>query len=100
MFEDDPASPPACRIAVKVVPGARADALAGPLGERLKIRVAAPPEDGKANKAVCRLLASALGVRPSDAEVVSGHARPEKMILVRGVSAADARAALLPDSPA
>jgi len=50
-------------IAVKAVPGAARDEIAGLLGERLKVRVAAPPEDGKANEAICRVLAAALGLR-------------------------------------
>jgi uncharacterized protein (TIGR00251 family) len=75
-------------IAVKAVPGASRDAVAGRLGERLKVRVSAPPEGGKANKAICALLASELGVRASDAEVVQGHGRAEKVVRVAGVTAA------------
>ena len=71
-------------IRVKAVPGARADAIAGPLGDRLKVRVSAPPEGGKANKAICKLLATALGLRTSDVTVRSGHANPEKLIAVAG----------------
>jgi len=86
-------------IRVKAVPGARRDEIAGPLGDRLKVRVAAPPEGGKANLAICALLARALGVRERDAEVVSGPASVEKTIRVRGVSPDQARAALLPPAP-
>lgn len=78
-------------IAVKAVPGAKRDAIVGRLGERLKIRVSAPPEGGKANKAICALLAAELGVRPQDIEVIRGHASPEKTIRVAGVSADDVR---------
>ena len=79
---------PAVLIAVKAVPGASRDAVAGRLGERLKVRVAAPPEGGKANKAICALLAAELGVRPSDAEVVQGLGRAEKVVRIAGVTAA------------
>ena len=41
-------------IRVKAVPGASRDEIAGPLGDRLKIRIAAPPEGGKANKAIAK----------------------------------------------
>ncbi len=41
---------------VKAVPGAAQDTVAGALGDRLKVRVSAAPEDGRANKAICRLL--------------------------------------------
>ena len=84
-------------LRLKAVPGASRDAIAGPLGDRLKIRVSAPPEGGKANKAICALLASALGVRPADVEIVSGHASAEKTARVRGAPGdAHARLGLAP----
>ena len=42
---------------VKAVPGASLDTVAGALGDRLKVRISAAPEDGQANRAICRLLA-------------------------------------------
>lgn len=91
--EHDPRGP-SVRLDVKVVPGARRDEIAGPLGDRLKIRVAAPPEDGRANKSVCALVAKALGVRASDVTVIAGPASAEKTLRIAGRSAADVRAAL------
>ncbi|MBL0921298.1 MAG: DUF167 domain-containing protein [Phycisphaerales bacterium] len=81
-------------IRVKAVPGARRDEIAGPLGGRLKVRIAAPPEDGKANRAVCALIAHALGIRARDVEIAAGPASAEKTVLARGVRADAARAAL------
>lgn len=90
MFTDEPTtSAPACRVSVKVVPGARRSEVVGRLGDRLKVRVAAPPEDGKANRAVCELLAAAVGCRAADVSVIAGHANPEKVLLVRGRTAAE-----------
>lgn len=77
-------------IAVKAVPGASRDAIAGPLGERLKVRVAAPPEEGKANDAICALLAARLGLAPRQVEVVAGRTRAEKTVRARGITAAEA----------
>lgn len=74
------------RLQIKAVPGARRDEIAGWLGDRLKIRVSAPPEGGKANKAICAVLAEALGVRPRDVEITAGHTSPEKTADVAGVS--------------
>jgi uncharacterized protein len=68
-------------IAIKVVPGASRSEVAGPLGGRLKLRVAAPPERGKANDAVVRLLRAWLGVR--DVEIVAGRGSSEKTVRVR-----------------
>jgi uncharacterized protein YggU (UPF0235/DUF167 family) len=50
------------------------------LGERLKVRVRAPPEDGRANAAVCAVIAAWLGVKR--VAVVSGHTRPEKTVVI------------------
>lgn len=73
-------------IGVKVVPGGSRDQIAGMLGGALKIKVAAPPEGGKANKAVRALLARSLGVAKRDVAVVTGHTQPHKRIAIRGVT--------------
>ena len=72
------------RVAVKAVPGAARDQIVGMLGDRLKVKVSAPPEGGKANSAICDLIAGALGVKARQVEVVSGHGSAEKVIAVTG----------------
>ena len=72
-------------ITVKVVPGASRTAVVGVLGTRLKVAVAAAPEGGKANKAVCELLAAALRVPRRDVRLVDGKTRPEKRVAVTGI---------------
>jgi len=96
MIEDEAPSgtPPACRIHLKVVPGSRRDQIVGPLGERLKVKVAAPPEDGRANAAVCALLAERLGVSTRAVAVIAGVSSPEKTVRVEGVTKATATARL------
>lgn len=69
---------------VKVVPGASRTEIVGPLGNRLKIRVAAPAEGGKANRALVDLLREWLGTR--DVEIVAGASGPEKSVRVLGLS--------------
>ena len=81
-------------LGVKAVPGASRDAIAGVLGERLKVRIAAPPEGGKANKAICELIAAHIGRKPRDVEIIAGHAAPEKQVRIRGMSVKELRAAL------
>ncbi len=73
-------------ITVKVVPNASRDRIVGPLGDALKIQVAAPPERGRANAAVEQLLAEALGVKQKDVSVARGMSNPRKVVLVRGVA--------------
>jgi uncharacterized protein (TIGR00251 family) len=75
-------------LAVKAVPGARRDEVVGWLGDRLKIRISAPPEDGRANQAICRLLASELGIRPSAIAITRGGSSPEKTLTLAGITEA------------
>lgn len=75
-------------LQVKVVPGARKPKLAGLLGDRLKLAVSAPPEAGKANKAVCELVADWLGLPPRDVQVVTGMTQPRKTLLLQQVTCA------------
>lgn len=79
------AAPGGVALKVKVVPGASRSKVAGVLGDRLKVAVAAPPEGGKANKAVCELLAETLGVSAKAVEVTAGHTQPRKTVVVSGV---------------
>lgn len=79
---------------VKVVPGASRDRIAGPLGDRLKIQVTAPPEGGKANKAVCALLATVLGVAPRNVTIAAGHGQAVKTVKIAGVTTTAVTSAL------
>lgn len=81
-------------LSVKVVPGARSDGIAGLLGDRLKVRLAAPPEDGRANESLRSLLAGAVGVPLRGVTIVSGHARAEKTVRLAGVTVERVAAAL------
>jgi len=76
-------------LALKVVPGASRPGIMGVLGDRLKVRVAAPPERGKANREVVALLRDWLGVR--NVEIVAGHARAEKTARIAGLAGIDER---------
>jgi hypothetical protein len=67
---------------VKVVPGASCSEIVGLLGNRLKVRVAAPAEGGKANRALVALLRERLSAR--EVEIVAGHSRAEKTVRILG----------------
>lgn len=76
--------PGGIELRIKVVPGASRSQIAGPLGNRLKVRVAAAPEGGKANRAIIDLLATWLGT--AQVELIAGHGHAEKTVLVRGAA--------------
>jgi uncharacterized protein (TIGR00251 family) len=77
------------RLRVRVAPGARAAAVVGRHGSGWKLRVAAPPVDGKANEAVLRLLAETLAVPRARVALVSGHGAPDKVVELTGISSAE-----------
>lgn len=72
-------------LPVKAVPGAKRDEVVGWLGERLKVRVSQPPEDGRANAAICRVVAEGLGVKMGMVRVVRGASHPEKVLRITGI---------------
>lgn len=77
------------RLNVKVVPGASRDRVAGLYGDGIKVQVAAPPEDGKANKAVVRVLSDFLGLRIDQIEIDRGQTQPRKVVRLTGISQAE-----------
>ena len=68
------------RLELKVVPKSSRDRIDGWMGDRLKVRVTAAPERGRANAAVEALLAEALGLPASAVRVVGGAASPRKTV--------------------
>jgi uncharacterized protein (TIGR00251 family) len=79
------------KLQLKVVPGASRPGVVGWLGEALKVRVAAPPEGGKANAAVVELLARSLGLRADAVRIVSGHGSPRKTVAIDGLAVDEVR---------
>jgi uncharacterized protein (TIGR00251 family) len=82
-------------LTVRLQPRARRDEVVGERDGVVVIRVTAPPVDGKANAALCRLIAKKAGVAPSRVEIVRGHTAREKVVRVEGLDAAALRAALV-----
>jgi uncharacterized protein (TIGR00251 family) len=81
-------------IDVHVQPRAGRTAVVGRHGTALKVRVAAPPVDGKANDATCALLARTLGVKDGAVTLVSGASSRSKRVRIDGVDGPAAAAAL------
>jgi uncharacterized protein (TIGR00251 family) len=73
------------RLKLRVSPGARRAGFAGRHGDAWKVRVSEPPEDGRANEAVLRLLAETLDVPRSTVALVSGHASRDKIVKLDGL---------------
>ncbi len=85
---------PEVRVPVRLRPGARTDELLGFEEGVLQARVAAPPVDGRANKALCKLIAKRAGVAPSRVHVIRGEKSRQKLVAIEGVEEADLLAAL------
>lgn len=83
-----------CVIALHIQPGAKRTEVAGEHGDALKIRLAAPPVDGKANEALVAFVAGCLGVPRSAVTIKSGHSSRRKVLAVAGVAPAEALARL------
>ena len=79
-------------LTLHVQPGAKKTEVAGLHGEALKIRLAAPPVDGKANECLVAFLAKRLGVPKSRVDLVSGETSRSKRVRVAGVETATAAA--------
>ncbi len=77
------------QLRVKIIPGSTQNKIVGWLGDAVKIRVQAPPEKGKANAAVISLLADFLDIPARQLSICAGHASPNKVVEVQGVSAAE-----------
>lgn len=78
-----------CILPVRAQPGARKAGILGEHAGALKVAVTAPPEDGRANKALVEFLAKALDLKRSQVKLVSGETSRAKRFLVQGVSKAD-----------
>ena len=83
-----------CVLSVRAQPGARRNALVGEQAGSLKIAVAAPPDQGRANKALVELLCDQLGLKKSQVELLSGATSREKKFLLRGMRSATLEAQL------
>ena len=79
-------------VSVRVVPRAGRTEVSGVHGDALKIRVAAPPVDGRANEAARAALADALSIAPAQVDLVSGEHSRAKQFAVRGLAVTEVRA--------
>jgi uncharacterized protein (TIGR00251 family) len=85
---------PTADLRVRLQPRSRRTEVVGERAGAVVIRVTAPPVDGKANAALCELVARAAGVAPSAVRVLRGAGARDKVLRVEGVGEADLRRAL------
>jgi uncharacterized protein (TIGR00251 family) len=82
------------RLELRVVPGARRPGVVGRHGTSWKIRVTAPPEDGRANQAVIGYLAETLRLPRRAVSIIGGHGSRDKVVAFEGISAGEVEARL------
>lgn len=85
----------ACRLRVRAQPGARREGLAGTWNGMLKLATSSPPEDGRANDSLARLLAELLGLKRNQVALLSGEKSRTKEFRAE-LPATEARARLAP----
>ncbi|HEX2105833.1 MAG TPA: DUF167 domain-containing protein [Solirubrobacteraceae bacterium] len=83
---------PGAELSIRLTPRAARERLAPGPGDGFVAHVTAPPVEGAANDALCRLVARAAGVAPSRVELVRGRRGRHKVVRVAGVDAAAVRA--------
>jgi uncharacterized protein (TIGR00251 family) len=81
---------PSTRLRLRVLPGSGKPGIVGRYGEAWKLRVAAPPERGKANEATLDMLADTLGIAATSLRLVSGHGSRDKTVEVSGLTTEEA----------
>ncbi|HVU25494.1 MAG TPA: DUF167 domain-containing protein [Opitutus sp.] len=83
--------PASCTLAVKVIPNAARTEIAGRLGDAVKIKLHAPPVDGRANAALCDFLAARLGLPRRAITLLRGETSRQKLIRIDGLDLARTR---------
>ena len=76
------------RLRLRVSPGSGRAEIVGRHGDAWKVRVTAPPEQGRANDAVVRLMADTLALPLSAVAIVSGHSARDEIVELSGVGPA------------
>ena len=79
-------------ITIRVIPRAKKSEISQVLADgTIKIRLTAPPVEGKANQALVRFLADVFDISPSNIEIISGKKGRKKVVLIEGINEKTAR---------
>jgi uncharacterized protein (TIGR00251 family) len=82
-------------LKLRIVPNARRSEVVGVHGDAIKVKVQAPPVDGKANEALCEFLAEQLQISPRAVEIIGGEKSRDKTVAITDLDAAVVRERLL-----
>lgn len=85
---------PSCTLAIKAIPNAPRSEVVGWLGDALKVKVHAPPVEGKANDALCVFLADTLGLPRRAVTIARGDTSRHKLVRIDGLDRATVQAKL------
>lgn len=83
------------RLTLRIAPGARRSEVVGRHGAAIRIKVAAPPMDGKANAALLAFLAERLQIAPRSLTLAAGEKSRDKVVEVQGLTLQEAETRLL-----
>ena len=83
-----------CKLAIKAVPNAPRNAVAGWLGDALKVKVHAPALEGRANEELCEFIADTLGLPKRAVTVMLGDKSRQKLLHIDGLTLDEVRARL------
>ncbi|MFT3830197.1 MAG: DUF167 domain-containing protein [Opitutaceae bacterium] len=89
-----PPSAAGCRLEVKVIPGASRDEVVGTMGNAVKIKLRAPPVEGRANEALIAFLAAVLDLPRRAVSVERGDTSRQKLLRIDGLELAAVRTKL------
>jgi uncharacterized protein (TIGR00251 family) len=84
-----------CTVAIKAIPNAPRSEVVGWLGEALKVKVHAPPVEGRANDALCEFLAATLALPRRAVTVLRGDTSRQKIVRIEGLAREEVLARLL-----
>lgn len=82
---------PSCKLAIKAIPNAPRNAVAGWLGDALKVKVHAPALEGRANDELCEFIADTLDLHHRAVTVAGGDKSRQKLLQIDGLTLAEVR---------
>lgn len=83
------------KLTLRIVPNAKRDEVVGEYGDAVKVKVAAPAVEGKANETLLRYLAETLRIHRRDIALIAGEKSRDKLVEVANLDSAEARSRLL-----